>query len=135
MIGRPFHQTIAMVAILAGSFPLASSTHAKDTRTEEPVFEFSSSFISLQDSATPTFYIWKINRIDGSLYLCQTTSSAVHCNQVAAPNGETGPFSLSDAVNQHVGKNVTGFYVWRLNRWTGTQELCVSSATQHGCST
>ena len=134
MIGKPFHQIIAVVAMSTGAFLLAASAYAKDTKTEEPVFEFSSSFVAPQDSATPTFYIWKINRIDGSLYLCQTTSNGVHCNQVAAPNGETGPFSLSDAVNQHVAKSVTGFYVWRLNRWTGTQELCVSSPTQHGCS-
>jgi hypothetical protein len=123
-----------MLAMFAGSLMAASSACAKDTKTEEPVFEFSSSFAAPQDSATPAFYIWKINRIDGSLYLCETTGGSVRCDQVAGPNGETGPFSLSDAVNQHVGKNVAGFYVWRLNRWTGTQELCVSSGTQHGCS-
>jgi hypothetical protein len=123
-----------MFAMVTGSLLAASSAYAKDTKTEEPVFEFSSSFVSPQDSATPGFYIWKINRIDGSLYLCQTTGAKVRCDQVAGPNGETGPFSLSDAVNQHVAKSVAGFYVWRLNRWTGTQELCVSSGAQHGCS-
>jgi hypothetical protein len=123
-----------MAAALAGSFWAASSAGAKDTRTEDPVFEFSSSFVAPPDSATPVFYIWKINRIDGSLYLCQTASGKVRCDQVAGASGEIGPFSLSDAVNQHTAKNVAGFYVWRLNRWTGTQELCVSSATQHGCN-
>ena len=134
MLGWPLNQSIAVTIMVAGSLLFASATYAKDTKTEEPVFEFSSSFVSPQDSATPTFYIWKINRIDGSLYLCQTTGGNVHCAQVAGPSGETGPFSLSDAVNQHTAKSVTGFYVWRLNRWTGTQELCVSSATQHGCA-
>ena len=47
------------------------------------------------------------------------------------PNGEMGPFSLSDAV---VESGTAGFHVWRLNRWTGTQELCVSAAGQKGCS-
>jgi hypothetical protein len=134
MVGRQHHRAVALAAILAGSLMAASSAGAKDTKTEEPVFEFSSSFVSPQDSATPGFYIWKINRIDGSLYLCQTTGGNVRCDQVAGPSGETGPFSLSDAVNPHAGKNVAGFYVWRLNRWTGTQELCVSAAAQHGCS-
>lgn len=133
MGGKQVYRAIALTAMLAGSF-MASPAGAKDTKTEEPVFEFSSSFVSPQDSATPGFYIWKINRIDGSLYLCQTTGQKVRCDQVAGPNGETGPFSLSDAVNQHTAKSVAGFYVWRLNRWTGTQELCVSSAAQHGCS-
>ncbi len=133
MNSKPVHQTIVMAAI-AGAILAASPASAKDTKTEEPVFDFSSSFVSPQDGAAPTFYIWKINRIDGSLYLCQTPGDKVRCNQVAAPNGELGPFSLSDAVNQHAGRNTTGFYVWRLNRWTGTQELCVSSAAQKGCS-
>jgi hypothetical protein len=78
-----------------------------------------------------THYIWKINRIDGSLYLCQTTTATVKCNQVAGPSGETGPFSLSDAVAEN---GAAGFHVWRLNRWTGTQELCVSATGQKGCS-
>lgn len=134
MVGKRSRQTIGIATMFAGSLMAASAAWAKDTRTEEPVFEFSSSFVSPQDSATPGFYIWKINRIDGSLYLCQTTGGNVRCDQVAGPSGETGPFSLSDAVNQHTGKNVAGFYVWRLNRWTGAQELCVSSAAQHGCT-
>jgi hypothetical protein len=134
MLFRNIDWKIALVALVAGSLVTASTVQAKDTRTEEPVFEFSSSFVSPQDSATPGFYIWKINRIDGSLYLCQTTSANVHCSQVAGPSGETGPFSLSDAVNPHAAKTLAGFYVWRLNRWTGTQELCVSSNAQHGCS-
>jgi len=134
MTGRQLRRTIAMITLVAGALVAAPLAGAKDTRTEEPVFEFSSSFVSPQDSATPGFYIWKINRIDGSLYLCQSWPDKVRCEQVAGPNGELGPFSLSDAVNQHTGKNVAGFYVWRLNRWTGTQELCVSSAAQHGCS-
>jgi hypothetical protein len=134
MLFKDIDRKIALAVLLAGSLVAASAADAKDTRTEEPVFEFSSSFVSPQDSATPGFYIWKINRIDGSLYLCQTTSANVHCGQVAGPSGETGPFSLSDAVNPHAGKNLAGFYVWRLNRWTGTQELCVSSNAQHGCS-
>ena len=134
MIGKPFHQVFAIAGVVTSSLMIMSAASARDTKTEEPVFEFSSSFIAPQDSASPTFYIWKINRIDGSLYLCQMTSANVHCSQVAGPSSETGPFSLSDAVNPHASKNLSGFYVWRLNRWTGTQELCVSSAAQHGCS-
>jgi hypothetical protein len=134
MFDRSFRRTIAMATIAAGLLLSVSAAQAKDSRTEEPVFDFSSSFVSPQDSASPTFYIWKINRIDGSLYLCDNASGKVRCAQVAGPNGETGPFTLSDAVNPHAGRNVAGFYVWRLNRWTGTQELCVSSTAQHGCS-
>ena len=134
MPNMPAHQLIVTAAAFAGALLAASSVHAKDAKTEEPVFDFSSSFVSPQDSATPVFYIWKINRIDGSLYLCQTPGDKVRCNQVAAPNGELGPFTLSDAVNQHAAKSTSGFYVWRLNRWTGTQELCTSSAAQKGCS-
>jgi hypothetical protein len=134
MFFKDIDRKIALAVLLAGSLVAASAADAKDTKTEEPVFEFSSSFVSPQDSATPGFYIWKINRIDGSLYLCQATSANVHCSQVSGPSGETGPFSLSDAVNPHAGKKLVGFYVWRLNRWTGTQELCVSSDAQHGCS-
>jgi len=134
MPSEPVYQTIMTAAAFAGALLAASPAQAKDTRTEEPVFEFSSSFVSPQDSAAPVFYIWKINRIDGSLYLCQTPGDQVRCNQVAAPNGELGPFTLSDAVNQYAGKNVGGFYVWRLNRWTGSQELCASSSAQKGCS-
>jgi hypothetical protein len=134
MPGKPFRRAIATAAISAGLLLSVSAAQARDSKTEEPVFDFSSSFVSPQDSASPTFYIWKINRIDGSLYLCQNTSTKVHCSQVAGPNGETGPFTLSDAVNPHAAKSVAGFYVWRLNRWTGTQELCVSSSAQHGCS-
>ena len=132
MVGRQIGRGVAMAAALSGVLVAASSAWAKDTKTEDPVFEFSSPFVAPQDNATPTFYIWKINRIDGSIYLCQTTTSNIRCNQVAGPSGEIGPFSLSDAVNS--GRNVAGFHVWRLNRWTGTQELCVSSAAQHGCS-
>ena len=134
MVGMNIDRRMMAGLLLGGALVTASTAGAKDTRTEEPVFEFSSSFVSPQDSATPGFYIWKINRTDGSLYLCQTTSANVHCGQVAGPSGETGPFSLSDAVNPRAGKALAGFYVWRLNRWTGTQELCISSNAQHGCS-
>src|SRR5881397_3429913 len=106
MLFKDIDRKIAIAALLAGSLVTAPAAQAKDTKTEEPVFEFSSSFVSPQDSATPGFYIWKINRIDGSLYLCQTTNANVHCGQVAGPSGETGPFSLSDAVNPHAGKNL-----------------------------
>jgi len=123
------HRVLAAVAILAGALIVAPA-NAKDTKTEEPVFEFSSPFVAPPVGAQ-THYIWKINRIDGSLYLCQTTTANVKCNQVAGPNGETGPFSLSDAV---VESGAAGFHVWRLNRWTGTQELCVSATGQKGCS-
>ena len=133
MLFRNIDRTI-VAAALCGMLLAASAAYAKDSKTEDPVFEFSSSFVAPQDSASPTFYIWKINRIDGSLYLCQNTTANIHCSQVAGPSGETGPFSLSDAVNPHASKNLAGFYVWRLNRWTGTQELCVSSTAQHGCS-
>jgi hypothetical protein len=119
------HRALTAAAILAAALG-ASSAAARDTKTEEPVFEFSSPFVGAQ-----THYIWKINRIDGSLYLCQTTTANVKCNQVAGPNGEVGPFSLSDAVAE---SGAAGFHVWRLNRWTGTQELCVSGAGQKGCS-
>jgi hypothetical protein len=134
MVGKRIQPAIAIAAMFIGPLMVTPAAWAKDTKTEDPVFEFSSSFVSPQDSATPGFYIWKINRIDGSLYLCQTTGGSVRCDQVAGPSGETGPFSLSDAVNQHTSRTVAGFYVWRLNRWTGIQELCVSSAAQHGCS-
>lgn len=130
MLQKPTHRFISAVAILAGSL-LATAAIAKDSRTEDPVFEFSSPFVAPLNNASPTHYIWKINRIDGALYLCQTTTVNVRCNQVASPNGELGPFSLSDAVSGTVGD---GFYVWRLNRWTGTQEVCVSSPAQKGCS-
>ena len=132
MVGRQIVLGVAMAAAVSGMLAAASSAWAKDTKTEDPVFEFSSPFVAPPDNATPTYYIWKINRIDGSLYLCQTTTANIRCNQVAGPSGEIGPFSLSDAVSS--GRSVAGFYVWRLNRWTGTQELCVSSAAQHGCS-
>src|SRR5215813_10551958 len=104
MLFRIIGRKTAVAALLVSSFVTPSIADTRDTRTEEPVFEFSSSFVSPQDSATPGFYIWKINRIDGSLYLCQTTSAKVQCSQVAAPSGEMGPFSLSDAVNLHSGK-------------------------------
>ena len=123
------HRVLAAVAILAGALIVAPA-NAKDTKTEDPVFEFSSPFVAPPIGAQ-THYIWKINRIDGSLYLCQTTTANIKCNQVAGPNGETGPFSLSDAV---VENGAAGFHVWRLNRWTGTQELCVSATGQKGCS-
>jgi hypothetical protein len=126
---KSFHHALAAAAILAGALG-ASSAVAKDTKTEDPVFEFSSPFVAPPTGAQ-THYIWKINRIDGSLYLCQTTTANVRCNQVAGPNGETGPFSLSDAVAEN---GAAGFHVWRLNRWTGTQELCVSASAQKGCS-
>ena len=122
------HCVLAAVAILAGALIVAPA-NAKDTKTEDPVFEFSSPFVAPPIGAQ-THYIWKINRIDGSLYLCQTTTANIKCNQVAGPNGETGPFSLSDAV---VENGAAGFHVWRLNRWTGTQELCVSATGQKGC--
>jgi len=130
MLARPFHRTIAVSAILAGSL-LATNVLAKDTKTEDPVFEFSSPFVAPPTGAAQTHYIWKINRIDGSLYLCQTTTANVRCNQVAGPNGEMGPFSLSDAVAEN---GASGFHVWRLNRWTGSQEICVSASAQKGCS-
>jgi hypothetical protein len=123
------HRVLAAVAILAGALIVAPA-NAKDTKTEDPVFEFSSPFVAPPIGAQ-THYIWKINRIDGSLYLCQTTTANIKCNQVAGANGETGPFSLSDAV---VENGAAGFHVWRLNRWTGTQELCVSATGQKGCS-
>ena len=123
------HRVLAAVAILAGALIVAPA-NAKDAKTEDPVFEFSSPFVAPPIGAQ-THYIWKINRIDGSLYLCQTTTANIKCNQVAGPNGETGPFSLSDAV---VENGAAGFHVWRLNRWTGTQELCVSASGQKGCS-
>jgi len=124
------HRALAAVAILAGALMVAPAD-AKDTKTEEPVFEFSSPFVAPPTGAGQTHYIWKINRTDGSLYLCQTTTAAVRCNQVANPNGEIGPFSVSDAVAEN---GAAGFHVWRLNRWTGTQELCVSATGQKGCS-
>ena len=124
------HRALAAVALLAGALIVAPA-NAKDTKTEEPVFEFSSPFIAPPTGAAQTHYIWKINRTDGSLYLCQTTTLNIRCNQVAGPSGEIGPFSLSDAV---VENGVAGFHVWRLNRWTGTQELCVSASGQKGCS-
>src|SRR5690606_33075201 len=74
--------------IFAAAILAASSAQARDTRTEEPVFDFSSPFVSAQGGAAPVFYIWKVNRIDGSLYLCQTTSSNVRCNQVAGPSDQ-----------------------------------------------
>jgi hypothetical protein len=122
------HRVLAAVAILAGALIVAPA-NAKDTKTEDPVFEFSSPFVAPPIGAQ-THYIWKINRIDGSLYLCQTTTANIKCYQVAGPNGETGPFSLSDAV---VENGAAGFHVWRLNRWTGTKELCVSATGQKGC--
>ena len=33
-----------------------------------------------------------------------------------------------------VENGAAGFHVWRLNRWTGTQELCVAATGQKGCS-
>ncbi|HJR23691.1 MAG TPA: hypothetical protein VJ822_18795 [Dongiaceae bacterium] len=124
-----FHRGLAALALVAGALSVVPAI-AKDTKTEEPVFEFSSPFVAPPTGAQ-THYIWKINRIDGSLYLCQTTTATVKCNQVAGPNGEMGPFSLSDAVAE---SGTAGFHVWRLNRWTGTQELCVSATGQKGCS-
>lgn len=134
MLGKPVYQTIVMVATLAGSLLAASAALAKDTRTEEAVFDFSSPFVSSQGSAAPVFNIWKVNRIDGSLYLCQTTSANVRCKQVAGPSDQLGPFTLSDAFDLPAGAGGTDHYVWRLNRWTGTQELCVASGAQPGCS-
>ena len=125
-----FCHALAAAAILAGALG-AQTAIAKDTKTEDPVFEFSSPFVAPPTGAAQTHYIWKINRIDGSLYLCQTMTANIKCNQVAGPNGETGPFSLSDAV---VENGAAGFHVWRLNRWTGTQELCVAATGQKGCS-
>jgi hypothetical protein len=129
MLHTFIHRALAAAAILAGALS-AQTAIAKDTKTEEPVFEFSSPFVAPPTGAQ-THYIWKINRIDGSLYLCQTTTANVRCSQVAGPSGETGPFSLSDAVTE---SGAAGFHVWRLNRWTGTQELCVSASGQKGCS-
>ena len=129
MLHTSFRRALTAAAILGGALS-AQAAIAKDTRTEEPVFEFSSPFVAPPVGAQ-THYIWKINRIDGSLYLCQTTTANVKCNQVAGPNGEMGPFSLSDAVSE---SGAAGFHVWRLNRWTGTQELCVSAIAQKGCS-
>lgn len=130
MVATTLYRSYAAVATLAACLLAATSAEARDTRTEEPVFDFSSPFVSPRNSASPSHYIWKINRIDGSLYLCQTTTAKVRCNQVAGPNGELGPFTLSDAIDQ----DPAGFHVWRLNRWTGSQELCVASGAQHGCS-
>jgi hypothetical protein len=101
------HRALAAVAILAGALIIAPA-NAKDTKTEEPVFEFSSPFVAPPAGAAQTHYIWKINRTDGSLYLCQTTTVSVKCNQVAGPNGETGPFSVSDAVAE---TGAAGFHV------------------------
>jgi hypothetical protein len=129
MFHTSIYRALAVAAILGGALG-AQTAIAKDTKTEDPVFEFSSPFVAPPTGAQ-THYIWKINRIDGSLYLCQTTTANVKCNQVAGPSGETGPFSLSDAVVENGG---AGFHVWRLNRWTGTQELCVSASGQKGCS-
>jgi hypothetical protein len=129
MLHKSFRRALAAAAILAGALG-AQAAIAADTKTEEPVFEFSSPFVAPPTGAQ-THYIWKINRIDGSLYLCQTTTANVKCNQVAGPNGEMGPFSLSDAVAE---SGAAGFHVWRLNRWTGAQELCVSATGQKGCS-
>ena len=129
MLQTSFHRALAAAVILAGALS-ATSAMAKDTKTEEPVFEFSSPFVA-PPAGAQTHYIWKINRIDGSLYLCQTTTASVKCNQVAGPSGEMGPFSLSDAVAEN---GAAGFHVWRLNCWTGTQELCVSATGQTGCS-
>ena len=129
MLRKSIHHALAAAAILAGALS-AQTAIAKDTKIEDPVFEFSSPFVAPPIGAQ-THYIWKINRIDGSLYLCQTTTANVKCNQVAGPSGEIGPFSLSDAVAEN---SAAGFHVWRLNRWTGTQELCVSASGQKGCS-
>ena len=129
MLPASIHRALAALALLAGALSGAPAD-AKDTKTEEPVFEFSSPFVA-PPAGAQTHYIWKINRIDGSLYLCQTTTANVKCNQVAGPSGEIGPFSLSDAVAEN---GAAGFHVWRLNRWTGTQELCVSASGQKGCS-
>jgi hypothetical protein len=129
MLQKSVHCSLAALALLAGALT-ATLADAKDSKTEEPVFEFSSPFVSPPAGAAQTYYIWKINRIDGALYLCQTTTANVKCSQVAAPNGEVGPFSLSDAVAE---SGAAGFHVWRLNRWTGTQELCVSATAQKGC--
>ncbi len=133
MLGKSVCQTMVACAMVAGSLLAPSLASARDTRTEEPVFDFSSPFVSQQGSATPVFYIWKVNRIDGSLYLCQTTSGNVRCNQVAGPSGQLGPFTVSDAFEQQAAGSGTGFYVWRLNRWNGTQELCSSTGAEHGC--
>src|SRR6185503_8447450 len=71
MLHTSIHRVLAAIAIVAGALA-ASSAIAKDTKTEEPVFEFSSPFVAPPTGAAQTHYIWKINRIDGSLYLCQT---------------------------------------------------------------
>src|SRR5262249_4258074 len=131
MTRKSIYGTLGAITILAGSLLAVSVSNARDTRTGEPVFDFSSPFVAPQNGPSPLHYIWKINRIDGSLYLCQTGTSNIKCNQVAAPNGELGPFTLSDAVAENTA---AGFHVWRLNRWTGTQELCLSSTAEHGCS-
>lgn len=133
MQGKPVYQTIVAVATIVGSLLAASLAQAKDTKTEEPVFDFSSPFVTSQGSPAPVFSIWKVNRIDGSLYLCQTTSNAVRCRQVAGPSDQIGPFTLSDAFTESAGGNAGDLYVWRLNRWNGTQELCVASGAQPGC--
>lgn len=133
MQGKPVYQTIVAVATVLGPLLAASLAQAKDTKTEEPVFDFSSPFVSSQGSAVPVFSIWKVNRIDGSLYLCQTTTDTVRCKQVAGPSDQIGPFTISDAFTQQAGANAADFYVWRLNRWSGTQELCVASGAQPGC--
>ena len=70
------HRALAAVAILAGALIVAPA-NAKDTKTEEPVFEFSSPFVAPPAGAGQTHYIWKINRTDGSLYLCQTTTANI----------------------------------------------------------
>jgi hypothetical protein len=80
MPNKSVYQTIVTAAVLAGALLASSPAHAKDTKTEEPIFDFSTSFVSPQDGTAPVFYIWKINRIDGSLYLCQTPGDKARCD-------------------------------------------------------
>ena len=84
------HRALAAVAILAGALIIAPA-NAKDTKTEEPVFEFSSPFVAPPAGAGQTHYIWKINRTDGSLYLCQTTTINIRCDQVEGPTARSVP--------------------------------------------
>ena len=90
------HRALAAAAILAGALS-AQTAIAKDTKTEDPVFEFSSPFVAPPVGAQ-THYIWKINRIDGSLYLCQTMTTNIKCNQVAGRTARWGHYSMYDAV-------------------------------------
>ena len=105
MLQTSFHRALAAAVILAGALS-ATSAMAKDTKTEEPVFEFSSPFVA-PPAGAQTHYIWKINRIDGSLYLCQTTTASVKCNQVAGPSGESRRAATEPSANSTENQSFT----------------------------